>query len=69
LEACIKDCPSDSSSVFALCVNECNERCGESCTGGDDGADLETCVKGCPSESFSDCVTCCSGKFPSETSV
>jgi len=68
LEACIKECPTEAS-VFALCVNECNERCSESCTGGDDGADLQTCVKGCPSEGFSDCVTCCSGKFPSETSV
>jgi hypothetical protein len=68
LEACIKACPTEAS-VFALCVNECNERCSESCTGADDGADLEHCVKGCPSEGFSDCVTCCSGKFPSATAV
>jgi len=66
LAACIQGCPTEAS-VFALCVNECNERCSDasSCTGGDDGADLQTCVRACPSEGFSDCVTCCSGKFPS----
>jgi len=40
-----------------------------SCTGGDDGADLESCVHGCPSHGFSDCLECCSGKFPSHTLV
>merc|ERR1712127_1165044 len=39
------------------------------CTGGDDGADLESCVHSCPSDGFSDCITCCAGKFPSATSV
>jgi len=36
-----------------------------SCTGGDDGSKLEDCVHRCPSEVFSDCIECCSGKFPS----
>lgn len=36
-----------------------------SCTGADDGADLQTCVSNCPSDTFADCVSCCSDKFPS----
>jgi hypothetical protein len=66
LATCIQQCPTDAS-VFALCVSECSARCPDtsSCTGGDDGADLQTCVGGCPSEGFADCITCCSGKFPS----
>jgi hypothetical protein len=39
--------------------------CPSSCTGGDDGASLKECVTGCPSATFSDCVDCCSCKFPS----
>jgi len=70
LESCIKMCPS-GASVFPLCVTECSDRCqsGTSCTGGDDGVDLYSCVHNCPAESFSDCIDCCSGKFPSATLV
>lgn len=66
LANCIKGCPTDAT-VFQICVAECDKRCesATSCTGGDDGSSLETCVKGCPSDSYMDCVTCCSGKFPS----
>merc|ERR1712185_155937 len=46
LATCIKECPTEAS-VFALCVNECNERCSDatSCYDGDSSADLPTCVK------------------------
>merc|ERR1711862_665805 len=46
---------------------DCNANCqsDESCTGSDDGSDLSSCVHGCPTDHFNDCVTCCSGKFPS----
>lgn len=66
LQACVAGCPTDAS-VFAICVQECSDRCSgsDSCTGGDDGDSLETCMKGCPSDKFTDCVTCCTGKFPS----
>jgi len=70
LQACIQACPTEAS-VFGLCVSECNDRCSDtsSCYDGDSSADLPTCVKGCPSEGFSDCISCCSGKFPSVTMV
>jgi len=70
LASCIQACPTEAS-VFAICVEECDERCSDStsCTGGDDGSDLYTCVHGCPSEGFSDCLDCCTGKFPSAALV
>jgi len=67
LAACIGECPKDDADVFHACTEECVTRCSATCTGADDGKDLSTCVSGCPSEQpdFSDCVSCCSDKFPS----
>jgi hypothetical protein len=66
LQSCIQMCPTDASA-FSICVGECTARCSDAtaCYNGDASADLQTCVTGCPSEGFSDCITCCSGKFPS----
>jgi len=63
LAACIQMCPA--GAPFQYCVETCQERCSESCTGSDDGSDLRSCMVNCPSTSFSDCVSCCEGKFPS----
>lgn len=67
LAACVSGCPGDDPAVFKICVDECTDRCGggSSCTGGDDGSDVASCMGNCPSEGFSDCVTCCTQKFPS----
>jgi len=67
LAACISICPDDDPAVFQTCVHECTDRCGggSSCTGGDDGSDVASCMANCPSEGFSDCITCCTNKFPS----
>lgn len=69
LANCIKTCPTDAA-IFQVCVAECDRRCSSpSCTGGDDGSDLPSCMKNCPSDKYSDCVTCCSDKFPSHLTV
>lgn len=67
LAACISVCPDDDPAMFQTCVHECTDRCGggSSCTGGDDGSDAASCMANCPSETFSDCITCCTKKFPS----
>merc|ERR1712070_551494 len=66
LQACISECPTEVS-IFKICVTECADRCSgtTSCTGGNDGSDLHSCVQGCPSDGFSDCLGCCTDKFPS----
>lgn len=66
LQSCIGACPED---ILEVCTHECDERCGGSACGSDDGASLSHCVSHCPSDGFQKCVGCCEDKFSSATTV